>query len=147
MGTASTSACAIHPSFIDEAAASSDMDIDQLVAAFVRIRGVDRLEGAVITRCWLAADMGVPVASLDGLLKLLRWQSLIGLPDEHLITLDDAEAVRAIAIGLPAKELWPAEQRAEGLSAALPIAAKQSVWLCAGLTKIVAVLPPHAASS
>ena len=69
MGTASTSACAIRPSFIDGAAASSDMDIDQLVAAFVRIRGVDRLEGAVMTRCWLAADMGVPVASLDGLLE------------------------------------------------------------------------------
>ena len=128
MGTASTSACAIRPSFIDGAAASSDMDIDQLVAAFVRIRGVDRLEGAVMTRCWLAADMGVPVASLAGLLKLLRWQGLIGLPDEHLITVDDAEAVRAIAMGLPAKERGPAEQRAEGLSAALPIAAKQSVW-------------------
>jgi len=127
MGTASTSACAIRPSFIDGPAASSDMDIDRLVAAFARIRGVDCLEGAVMTRCWLAADMGVPADSLDGLLKLLRWQGLIGLPDEHLITVDDAEAVRAIAMGLPAKELWPAEQRAEGLSAALQIAAKESV--------------------
>lgn len=118
-------ACAIRPSFIDEATASSDMDIDKLVAAFVRIRGVDRLEGALMTRCWLAADMGVPVASLDCLLKLLRWQGLIGLPDEHLITVDDADAVRAIALSLPAAERKSAEQRAEGISSALPIAVKK----------------------
>ena len=91
------------------------MDVHQFVAAFVRIRGVDHLEGALMTRCWLAADMGVPIASLDRLLRLLRWQGLIGLPDEHLITINDAEAVRSIALGLPAARRGSAKQGADGI--------------------------------
>ena len=72
-------------------------NIDKLVAAFVRIRSVDRLEDALISRCWLAADMGVSSTELDRLLKLMRWQGLIELPNEHLVTVNDAAAMREIA--------------------------------------------------
>ena len=81
---------------------SSPTNIDKLVAAFVRIRGLDRLEGAIISRCWLAADMGVSAIDLDRLLKLLRWQGLVGLPNEHLVTVNDAAAMRDIALDSPA---------------------------------------------
>ena len=115
MSTAAT-ASAIRPPIIDDSAASSEMDVHQFIAAFVRIRGVDRLQGALMTRCWLAADMGVPVASLDRLLRLLRRQGLIGLPDEHLITINDAEAMRSISLGLPAAGLRSAEQGADRIA-------------------------------
>ena len=82
--------------------------IDKLVAAFVRIRGVDRLEDALISRCWLAADMGVSIDELDRLLKLLRWQGLIDLPNEHLVTVKDAAAMREIAcLGAESPRLAP----------------------------------------
>ncbi|MBU2533910.1 MAG: hypothetical protein KKB37_14305 [Alphaproteobacteria bacterium] len=71
--------------------------IDRLVAAFVRIRGMDRLEGAFMTRCWLAADMKAGPEELDRLLKLLRWQGLIELPNEHLVVVTDPEAMLEIA--------------------------------------------------
>ncbi len=88
--------------------ADSQSNIDKLVAAFVRIRGVDRLEDALITRCWLAADMGVSDAELDRLLKLLRWQGLIELPNEHLVTVNDAAAMREIAeVGAESPRLAP----------------------------------------
>lgn len=80
---------------------SSPTNIDKLVAAFVRIRGIDRLEGAIISRCWLATDMRVSATDLDRLLKLLRWRGLVGLPNEHLVTVNDAAAMRDIAIAGP----------------------------------------------
>ena len=52
MGAAAT-ALRLRTSFIDKSTASSDMDVHQFVAALVQIRGVDRLEGALMTRCWL----------------------------------------------------------------------------------------------
>jgi hypothetical protein len=73
--------------------------IDKLVAALVRIRSVDTLEGALITRHWLAADMRVTFPELDRLLKLLRWHGLVELPNEHLVTVKDHEALKAIALG------------------------------------------------
>ena len=39
---------------------------------------------------------------LDRLLKLLRWQGLVGLPNEHLVTVNDAAAMRDIALDSPA---------------------------------------------
>ena len=75
--------------------------IDKLVAALVRIRGVDRLDRAIITRCCLAADLRMSAEDLDGLLKLLRWRGLINLPNEHLVTVLDATALKAIAAGQP----------------------------------------------
>lgn len=73
-------------------------ELDKLVAAFVRIRSVDQLDGAIISRCWLAADMGADAGDLDRLLKLLRWHGLIGLPNAHLVTVDDPAAMREIAL-------------------------------------------------
>lgn len=93
---------------------SSPTNIDKLVAAFVRIRGIDRLEGAIISRCWLAADMDVAAADLDRLLKLLRWQGLVGLPNEHLVTVNDAAAMRDIALVGPACAFAMAEPDADG---------------------------------
>jgi hypothetical protein len=78
--------------------------IDLLVAALVRIRSVDTLEGALITRHWLAADMKVTFPELDRLLKLLRWHGLIELPNEHLVTVKDHAALRAIALGAVVNE-------------------------------------------
>ncbi len=114
MNTVATVDCENKPSLIDDTSAVSDVGIDQLVAAFVRIRGIDRLEGAMMTRHWLAADMGVPVTSLDGLLRLLRWQGLIELPDDHFVTVKDADAMRAIARCLPSMTRQPADPTAEG---------------------------------
>lgn len=72
--------------------------IDKFVAALIRIRGVDRLDDAVISRHWLATDMRVTVEDLDRLLKLLRWQGLIGLPNDHLVTVLDGSALKEIAL-------------------------------------------------
>ncbi len=93
---------------------SSPTNIDKLVAAFVRIRGLDRLEGAMISRCWLAADMDVSATDLDRLLKLLRWQGLIRLPNEHLVTVDDPAAMREIALVGPACAFAMTEPDADG---------------------------------
>lgn len=93
-------AAARHPqsddSPLDERIDASELD--KLVAAFVRIRSIDRLDGAIISRWWLAADMGADAEDLDRLLKLLRWQGLIGLPNAHLVTVDDPAAMREIAV-------------------------------------------------
>ena len=72
--------------------------IDEFVAALVRTRGVDHLGEAVITRHWLATDMRVTVEDLDRLLKLLRWQGLIELPNDHLVTVVDGSALKEIAL-------------------------------------------------
>ena len=120
-----TTTRSIHPTFIGGLDPADHADLDRLVAAFVRIRSVDRLEGAIITRCWLAADMGVTVDSLDGLLKLLRWQGLVGLPDDHIVTVEDADAMRAIALG----RLSPSdEQGDEASDIASAMAPKWGTW-------------------
>lgn len=105
-------------------------ELDRLVAAFVRIRGVDRLEGALITRHWLAADMGVSIESLDGLLRLFRWQGLIGLPNEHLVTVEDHEAMRALALGLPApvRDVRHDDEDGQGSTSAIPVWAGIASW-------------------
>lgn len=72
--------------------------IDKFVAALVRIRGVDRLDDAVITRHWLPTDMRVTIEDLDCLLKLLRQQGLIGLPNDHLVKVLDGAALKEIAL-------------------------------------------------
>jgi hypothetical protein len=72
--------------------------IDKLVAAFVRIRDVNRLDGAVISRYWLACDMGVIDEDLDCLLKLLEWQGMIELPNQHWVTVRYAGALQEIAL-------------------------------------------------
>ena len=95
-------AAARHPHTQDDEQIDAT-ELDKLVAAFVRIRSVDRLEGAIISRCWLAADMGADADDLDRLLKLLRWQGLVGLPNEHLVTVDDPEAMREIALASAAR--------------------------------------------
>lgn len=87
-----------HAQDADPAEQIDATELDKLVAAFVRIRSVDRLEGAIISRCWLAADMGADAGDLDRLLKLLRWQGLIGLPNAHLVTVNDPAAMREIAL-------------------------------------------------
>ena len=127
MATAATTAHQTAPTFIGDAT-SDQTALDKLVAAFVRIRSVDRLEGAIIARYWLATDMGVTVESLDGLLKLLRWQGLISLPDEHIVVVKDAEAMRAIALGRP--DLTPrlTELSDDEALSALPIAPQRGTW-------------------
>lgn len=81
---------------------ANDMsDVDKLVAAFVRVRGLNRLDGGIISRCWLAHDMDMPAAELDSLLSLLRWQGLVRLPNADLVAVDDAPAMRDIALSCP----------------------------------------------
>ena len=75
--------------------------IEKFVAALVRTRGVDRLDEAVISRHWLATDMRITIEALDRLLKLLRWQGLIGLPNDHLVTVIDASRLKKIALAAP----------------------------------------------
>jgi hypothetical protein len=75
--------------------------VDKLVAAFVRVRGVDRLEGGIMTRYWLAHDMGVSAQELDGVLGLLRWSGLVELPNANLVLVADADAMREIALSAP----------------------------------------------
>jgi hypothetical protein len=127
---------------VRENAQPDQADLDKLVAAFVRIRGVDRLGGAIITRHWLASDMRVPVESLDGLLKLLRWQGFIELPDNHIVTVKDHVAMRAIALGLPLSDdaatdgrhdavgrtEGTPQQQVEMTTAAIPVWARISTW-------------------
>lgn len=72
--------------------------IDRLVAAFLRIRGLDRLDDAVSSRYWLATDIGVTAEDLDDLLSLLRWRGLIKLPNDHLVTVRDATVLKAMAL-------------------------------------------------
>ena len=87
--------------------ATEDLDvsgtsaIEKFVAALVRTRGVDRLDDAVISRHWLATDMRITIEALDRLLKLLRWQGLIGLPNDHLVTVIDASRLKKIAVTAP----------------------------------------------
>jgi len=76
-------------------------NIDKLVAAFVRVRGLNRLDGGIISRCWLAHDMNMSTSDLDSLLSLLRWQGLVRLPNPDLVVVDDAAAMREIALSCP----------------------------------------------
>ncbi len=86
---------------IPNTSASDMSDVDKLVAAFVRVRGLNRLDGGIISRCWLAHDMKMPAAELDSLLSLLRWQGLVRLPNADLVAVDDAPAMRDIALSCP----------------------------------------------
>ena len=76
-------------------------DVDKLVAAFVRVRGLNRLEGGIISRCWLAHDMNMSADDLDSLLSLLRWQGLVRLPNANLVAVGDSAAMRDIALSCP----------------------------------------------
>ena len=76
-------------------------DVDKLVAAFVRVRGLNRLDDGIISRCWLAHDMNMSATDLDSLLSLLRWQGLVRLPNADLVAVDDAAAMRDIALSCP----------------------------------------------
>lgn len=69
-----------------------------LARAFARIRGIDRIEdGAILSRHWLAADMGVELDRLDRRLRLLRWSGLVDLEGEHLVIVKDAAKLRKVA--------------------------------------------------
>ncbi|MGI9478708.1 MAG: hypothetical protein ACR2PI_18545 [Hyphomicrobiaceae bacterium] len=76
-------------------------DVDKLVAAFVRVRGLNRLEGGIISRCWLAHDMKMSPDKLDSLLSLLRWRGLVRLPNPDIVIVGDADAMRDIALSCP----------------------------------------------
>jgi len=71
-------------------------EVSKFATAFIRIRGESRLDGAIMSRHWLATDMGIEIQRLDRLLRLLRWQGVIRLPNDHLIEIVDAAAVRRI---------------------------------------------------
>jgi len=75
--------------------------VEKLVMAFVRVRGLDRLDDALLTRAWLIADMKIGPEELDSLLRLLRWQGMVSLPDEHLVVVEDPAAMLEIALGSP----------------------------------------------
>lgn len=105
-------------------------DLDRLVAAFVRIRGVDRLEGAIMTRHWLAADMRISMDRLDRLLKLLRWQRLIDLPNAHLITVVDPAAMRALALEGCASVVLARETAEKGKVDSRPRASVADRFIC-----------------
>ena len=73
-------------------------EISRFVAALVRIRGADQLDDAIISRHWLATDMGVDIERLDRLLRLLRWRGLILLPNENLVEVRDGRSLKSIWI-------------------------------------------------
>ena len=116
------------PLMVGDSAEADQANLDKLVAAFVRIRGIDHLEGALITRHWLAADMDVPVESLDGLLKLFRFQGLIGLPNEHIVTVEAPQTMRALALGLPLPEHERTHTEDADEKSAVPVWAGISTW-------------------
>lgn len=73
-------------------------EISRFVAALVRIRGANRLDDAIISRHWLATDMGVDIERLDRVLRLLRWRGLISLPNDNLVEVRDGQSLKSIWI-------------------------------------------------
>jgi len=75
------------------------LELFRLATAFARIRGIERIEnGSVLSRCWLAADMGVDMRRLDRRLRLLRWQGLVSLENEQLVVVRNAAKMKEIAV-------------------------------------------------